>query len=293
MLALMLSFGGHAPARAGAAVEIGVIQYNAKAHNGGWSDKKPWDALGKQLDLIATTIHAEEVDFVTLDQAGWPMLAAELASRGLPNWTTVVSKCTDEPTQLSFSPNWTLIQAGGATNPIVDGPTPEKCWDKGRPYNIAYLHDAKKNIDVLFVLVHFPHCPDLPDPTSGDLGCLKRWNIKGVLKDAAAVVGPSVDLKNVHFIASGDMNELGGTGDAKDFAPIFGLFGALEISPLLNSCCYNSSWIYQYDHVVANGAGGITAAILPAPYPLGDPNYHGSHDAINEEHKAIYAKVKF
>ncbi len=306
ILASLLFLGQFSPAWAGGTVEVGVLQYNVKENNGGWVNGNGFDALDKQMDLIVKTMKAKQVDFITLEQAPSPRLTDELDKRGIKGWTTYTSKCSHERTQLNFSPDWEEVKANGTTNPIVDGDQPEECWDIGRPYNIAFLHNKKTNIDVLVVLAHFPHCWGLDDtPPPPHIGqyfedCRnknKDWQIPKFQSDVQAVVGATVGahLDKVHLIVAGDMNELGGAGDAGLFAPLFGAFGDLKVSTPLVSCCFaqgDGDWVHKFDHIVANSGDG-NAAIIPAPYPLGDPNFVNKQGKGNEEHKAIYSVVKF
>jgi hypothetical protein len=92
-------------------------------------------------------------------------------------------------------------------------------------------------------------------------------------------------FENLTSRCSGDMNELGGSGDTKLFKPIFSDFGDLNISDELFTCCDDSHWTDPFDRIVTHVSDMPKATIIDAKYPLIPP--------VSEEHKAIYGVVTF
>lgn len=305
---------------------FGVIQYNAKASQGGWTpDPKYGAPLANQIALLVDKVkdksNPSPVEFVSLDQAGAPatpagiplacdptkidsqlLLSCAFQQNGLLGWKTVVSECNSEQTELSYSPEWELVPTAG--NPLVNGygQARWKCWSKGRSYNIALFRKIKTNEQVLFVIVHMPHRLPICTPTPGG-GSKCDWNIQQFQKDIGTVAGKGTSLKSMHLVVAGDMNDMGNDNDPANFQPIFGAFGDVAISqqaivPPVPTCCANDRYTAGfYDRVVTNGGTVPTAAIVNLQghtYPLnkkmsGFPGPCG----CNEEHKAIYSEVTF
>ena len=103
---------------------VGVIEYNAKASQGGWTTKygKPSPPLPLQIDLIADKINdtsnPSPVQFIALVQAGNDgttscpndyLISCALAAKGLTGWKTIISVCKYDQTQLAYSSDWELV----------------------------------------------------------------------------------------------------------------------------------------------------------------------------------------
>lgn len=295
LLGWMLAFSP-ITAKAAGQTAVGVIQYNVKGGQGGWTKKGGAqgneDIRAKQVALIVKEISARKaagdpVDFITLEQADMPLLQDDLQNAGLLNWNTLISVCKYDQIQLSYSPDWQLAA----------GTTPASgCWQQGRPYNIASFSNARTGATVLYVIVHMPHIQHLNQCTvpitPSDFGA---WHLSSFTGDVAKVAG-SGDLAKLNLIISGDMNELGACGTPGDFANIFSAFGAVTKSPNRNSCCDDNGFTAAFDHIVTNtGTISKTAIIDDGVYPL-DPGFNervctGSYCPRNEEHKAIYGVV--
>src|SRR3954468_21969400 len=233
---------------------VGVIEYNAKASNGGWTANygKPSPPLPLQIQLITDKINDKSnpspVQFIALVQAGdngtraCPndyLISCALADKGLKGWSTIIDKCDDDQTQLAYSSDWELVP-NLKRNPLIDSYDRDVCWaqrsprrtDHGRPYNIAYFQNSTSKEMLLFVIVHMPHgqpdnCQGKPCPY--DNGKF-MWDVAQFQRDVRSVVGSRIDLRDVHLIIAGDMNSLGGDADPKSFAPIFADFGTMQIS---------------------------------------------------------------
>jgi len=279
-------------AHAASAQTIGVIQYNVKSGQRGWTTQN--DVLDKQTHLVTDEVKSAPVDFIALEQApekpgvARSNISVALAKDGVAGWKTIISRCELDVTQLAYSPDWQLVVAANTGNPLVDGLNPQYGWiprgcgsHHARPFNIAYFHNAKSGADVLFVINHLPHCGNTAT-------CTKPWDVGKFKQDVKSVVGAGADLTKIRLIAAGDMNELGGSDDAKAFDPLFSAFGALQISTNLLTCCADSSFQYSFDRLVANSADRPKAIILDGvAYPI-NPDLKN-----NEEHKAIYGVVSF
>jgi hypothetical protein len=308
MLKIFISFGlvastfllalSNAPADSAGQTTIGVMQYNVKGGQGGWTDIDQIRA--KQIQLIVNEIKelkakASPIDFITLEQAHPPALAEDLREAGLLGWTTIGSQCpqrdpnkSPDDLQLSYSADWALVAKAGQ-NPLVEGYTANACWEWGRPYNIAYFHNKKTDVNVLFVIVHMPHC------WYGLVGCFDEWHVPDFMNDVRKAVGDGlVDLKLLNFIASGDMNELGQDGGPTDFEFVFKQFGAVTKSPNVKTCCQDNGFSASYDHLVTNRGTILETSIIDnGAYPI-DPDFDARHpngEVHNEEHKAIYGVV--
>jgi hypothetical protein len=341
-LALVLApvFAWRSGALATSAISIGVIEYNAKASQGGWTlnygDPIP---LPLQIDLIANKINdasnPDPVQFIALVQAGDGgarncvdkqgnvndyLISCALAAKGLKGWTTIISACDDDQTQLAYSADWTLV-ANTAQNPLVDGyqsddPTKYKdvCWadlspvksDHGRPYNIAYFQHGKTGETVLFVIVHMPHgypddCQNNPCPYGNGKF---MWDVPQFKSDVRSVVGPNVDLKKVRLLVTGDMNSLGEHADPKLFAPIFDDFGAVKVSEEVTkapdpTCCADDGYMFFFDRIVTNSSHEpsyepiyLTEGGRRYDYPLNKKKFTPS-ERENKEHKATYGVADF
>lgn len=266
---------------------IGVIQYNVKGGQGGW-DK----AHKHQVELIAKTISQkkdqDKVDFVALQQADItpgipdPLLSDELSSQQINGWSTIVSACYYDTTQIAYSSRWQLV-GNLPNNPLVNDTQPQYGWLKqgcqgaagpggGRPYNMAYFENKQNpSLKVLFVSNHFPH------------GGQGEFDVLGFINSAKSVTAES-DLSKIKLIVAGDMN----TNDYKVFNDVFGKFGNVKVSQDFITCCQNDNWIYAFDHIVTNSPHNIYAEIIEADYPLNKESTQA-----NEEHKSIYGKVEF
>jgi hypothetical protein len=316
-------FGWSSGAMAANQLSIGVIQYNAKASQGGWtSDPAYGDPLKKQIalivDKIRDTSNPSPVQFIALEQAGTHsknctanndfLVSCALEHSGLAGWKTILSECDFDQTQLAYSSDWELVAT--AHNPLVDGykslgsKDPDKCWaqawSKGRPYNIAYFQHVKTKETVLFVIVHMPHqYPDCAGPTC-PYGGKYYWDVPQFKRDIQTVVGANVDLKKVHLIVAGDMNDLGNDNDPAKFASIFGDFGNIAISqqkknPPDPTCCQDNGYQTFFDRIVTNSGDQPQAEVIYLKgydYPL-DKTTDFPNGRHNEEHKAIYGEVTF
>lgn len=303
---------------------VGIIEYNAKASQGGWTTKygKPSPPLPLQIDLIADKINdtsnPSPVQFIALVQAGnngtrnCPndyLISCALAGRGLAGWKTIISVCEQDLTQLAYSSDWELVPNLKA-NPLVDGYDRDVCWaelsprrsDHGRPYNIAYFQNRASKELVLFVIVHMPHgqpdnCQGQPCPYgNGKL----MWDVPQFKRDVRSVIGAKVDLKTVHLLVVGDMNDLGNDADPKRFAPIFADFGDVKISkqaktPPDPTCCADNGYATFFDRIVSNGSAEPSYEVVYLKghdYPL-DKLRKLPNGRVNEEHKATYGVAKF
>jgi hypothetical protein len=322
---LALSAAGPASVAMAGQFSVGVIEYNAKASQGGWTTDYG-NVLAKQIKLIVDKINDKSnpspVQFIALDQAGIDsrtctakndfLISCALEHNQLPGWTTIISDCEPEQIELAYSSDWKLVAAPNTTNPLVDGynkddPTKYRnvCWaektpgDRGRPYNIAYFENVASKERVLFVIVHMPHqYPDCAGPNCTYAGKY-YWDIPQFKADVQTVVGVNVDLTKVHLIAAGDMNDLGNDAVPAKFASIFGDFGAVTISaqsivPPFKTCCEDDGFMAgYYDRIVTNST--VTpkySVIKPNIYPL-NPNKTVKHGRPNKEHKATYGEVIF
>ena len=149
---LALSCAGPASPAMAAQFSVGVIEYNAKASQGGWTTLYG-DVLAKQIKLIVDKIrdpsNPSPVQFIALDQAGITsrtcnatndyLISCALEDKGLPGWTTIISDCDPEQIELAYSKEWKLVVAPNTTNPLVDGyhnddPTKYRsvCWAQKR-----------------------------------------------------------------------------------------------------------------------------------------------------------------
>jgi hypothetical protein len=323
---LALSSAGPAPgAMAGSQFSVGVIEYNAKESQGGWTTQYG-DVLGKQIKLIVDKIRDKSnpspVQFIALDQAKAEsrtctanddtLVSCALEHNQLPGWTTIVSDCEPEQIELAYSKDWKLVVAPNTTNPLVDGyhnddPTKFRsvCWAekthgaRGRPYNIAYFENAASKETVLFVIVHMPHL--YPDNCTGPKCYAGNyyWDIPQFKRDVQTVVGANTDLTKVHLIVAGDMNDLGNDADPAKFVSIFGDFGAITISeqtisPPFITCCANDGYTAGlYDRIVTNSTVAPKYSVIdPNIYPLNKTKVL-SHNRVNKEHKATYGEVIF
>jgi hypothetical protein len=311
-------------AMAGSQFSVGVIEYNAKESQGGWTTKYG-DVLGKQIKLIVDKMRDKSnpspVQFIALDQAKVQsrtctanddsMISCALEHNQLPGWTTIISDCEPEQIELAYSKDWRLVAAPNTTNPLVDGyntddPTKFRnvCWaerthgDRGRPYNIAYFENVASKETVLFVIVHMPH--QYPDNCTGPKCYAGNyyWDIPQFKRDVQTVVGANVDLTKVHLIAAGDMNDLGNDNDPAKFVSIMGDFGAVKISeqtisPPYTTCCANDGYTAgYYDRIVTNSTVAPQYSVIdPSIYPLNKQQLPGNR--INKEHKATYGEVIF
>lgn len=290
VLALLLLVG---LSHSGRATEIGIIQYNVKGGQGGWTTAN--DVVGQQIRLIARQVQQRVVDFIALEQADLqagvpgPIISESLEKEGLTGWHTVVSACNKDTTQLAFSSTWELIKSPAATNPLLNGNSKQRGWvpggcekGDGRPYNIAYLQNRKTAFKVLVVIVHMPHCHE-QEPTH----CLDRWNLSTFREDMRSVVGAD-GVRGTNLIVVGDMNELAHRGDPAVFERLFVNFGKLQLSSELLTCCYDSNWSFSFDRIIANsGEPPVTEILMDGGYPL------NAQFPRNEEHKAIFGTVLF
>jgi hypothetical protein len=221
--------------------QIGIIQYNVKGGQGGWTTVN--GVLDKQVQLIANQIKTNGVDFITLEQAsekpGSPdpfSISHRLDKQGLTGWNTIVSVCNKDVTQLSFSSDWRLVEVPKKGNPLLNAAFPQRGWkaggcepgSDGRPYNIVYLQN-KAMLKVLLVIVHMPHCHE------NAAICTSHWNLDRFHEDITMVVGTS-NTSSINLIVAGDMNELGDRGDPNIFDLIFPNFNKLHLSNPLHSC---------------------------------------------------------
>jgi len=325
MLALLSPWSG---ATAGQ-FSVGVIEYNAKASQGGWSRTGKPPPLPLQLELIANkvkdTSNSSPVQFIALVQAGDGgthgctddngkpndfLISCALNRKGVKGWNTIISICNYDQTQLAYSPDWKLVKA------LVDDYGTDSCWtdrDSGRPYNIAYFQNGTSNEKLLFVIVHMPHgypddCQTQPCPYGGGKFA---WNVPQFKTDVRSVVGAGVDLTTVRLLIAGDMNDLGNDADPKRFAPIFDDFGAVKISKQAKSppdptCCTDNGFTTFFDRIVTNDPANepsyevvyLTKGGKIVDYPLNKqtiiPNRKDpSKPRHNEEHKATYGVAKF
>jgi hypothetical protein len=282
------------PAHSGQATEIGIIQYNVKAGQGGWTTVN--DVVGQQIRLIAREAKKNIADFIAVEQADLeagmpgPIISDGLEKEGLTGWRTVVSACNKDATQLAFSSSWELVELSAATNPLLNGTSKQRGWidggceanGDGRPYNIAYFRNKTTAFKVLFVIVHMPHCHE-HEPAR----CLDRWSLAAFQEDMRSIVGTD-DARGMNLIVVGDMNELGHHGDPLVFERLFSNFGKLKLSPALLSCCYDSNWTFSFDRILTNSSTAPVATILmDGGYPL------NAQFPKNEEHKAIFGTVRF
>jgi hypothetical protein len=322
---LALSSAGPASSAMAGQFSVGVIEYNAKASQGGWTIDYD-DVLAKQIKLIVDKIRDKSnpspVQFIALDQAFIDsrtctakndfLISCALEHNQLPGWTTIISDCEPEQIELAYSKDWKLVSAPNTTNPLVDGyakDDPAKyrnvCWaekthgDRGRPYNIAYFENVASKETVLFVIVHMPH--QYPDNCTGPKCYAGKyyWDIPQFKRDVQTVVGANVDLTKVHLIAAGDMNDLGNDADPAKFVSIFGDFGAVTISaqsivPPYITCCANDGYTAGlYDRIVTNSAVTPKQSVIdPNIYPLNKTKIL-PHNRVNKEHKATYGEVIF
>ena len=310
-------------------LSIGVIEYNAKASQGGWSMSGDPPPFPLQIELIANKIkdksNPSPVQFVALvqagnggtqgcvDKSGRPndfLISCALDRKGLKGWNTIISVCDYDQTQLAYSSEWKLVKS------LVDDYQKDVCWtakSQGRPYNIAYFQNSSSKEMLLFVIVHMPHgYPDDCQSQSCPYGGGKfAWNVPQLKEDVRKVVGPTVDLRNVRLLIAGDMNDLGNDADPKRFAPIFDDFGDVKISkqsrtPPDPTCCADNGYSTFFDRIVTNGAVEpgyevvylTTGNRLTTYYPLNKlksiPNKKDpSRPRRNEEHKATYGVAKF
>lgn len=321
----LLALASAGPGAMATQFSVGVIEYNAKASQGGWTTDYG-NILAKQIKLIVDKINDKSnpspVQFIALDQAFIDsrtctanndfLVSCALEHNKLPGWTTIISDCEPEQIELAYSKDWKLVSAPNTTNPLVDGyhkDDPAKyrnvCWaektpgDRGRPYNIAYFENVASKETVLFVIVHMPH--QYPDNCTGPKCYAGKyyWDIPQFKRDVQTVVGANVDLTKVHLIAAGDMNDLGNDADPAKFVSIFGDFGAVTISaqsivPPFNTCCANDGYTAGlYDRIVTNSTVTPKYSVIdPNIYPL-NPNKIVKHNKVNKEHKATYGEVIF
>jgi hypothetical protein len=184
------------------ATEIGIIQYNTKDGQGGWTSGG--DVLGYQLALIAGKIKTDRVDFIALEQAGQQTKISDALDQkyNLQGWKTIISVCGYEHTQLAYSSEWEV------TKELSSESLYPYCWSNGRPYNIVYFKN-KSNFSLLFVIAHFPHCHiGLMQPCTSQ----SKWDSAEIAKfknNVRLVAGDDVDLKTLPLVVAGDMNELG------------------------------------------------------------------------------------
>jgi hypothetical protein len=326
LVLLALSSAGPASrAMAGSQFSVGVIEYNAKESQGGWTTQYG-DVLAKQIKLIVDKINDKSnpspVQFIALDQAKAEsrpctanddtLVSCALEHNQLPGWTTIVSDCEPEQIELAYSKDWKLVDAPNTTNPLVDGyhnddPTKFRsvCWAekthgaRGRPYNIAYFENVASKETVLFVIVHMPH--QYPDNCTGPKCYAGNyyWDIPQFKRDVQTVVGANVDLTKVHLIVAGDMNDLGNDNDPAKFTSILGDFGAVKISeqtisPPSITCCANDDFTAgYYDRFVTNSTVAPQYSVIdPNIYPLNKTKIL-QHNRVNKEHKATYGEVIF
>ena len=308
---------------------VGVIEYNAKASQGGWSMTGKPPPFPLQIDLIANKVkdksNASPVQFIALVQAGDGgtqgcvgnngrpndyLISCALNRRGLQGWNTIVSVCDYDQTQLAYSSEWKLVKA------LVNDYQKDVCWtakDQGRPYNIAYFQNGNSKEMLLFVVVHMPHgYPDDCQSQSCPYGGKFAWNVPQFKADVQSVVGSGVDLKTVRLLIAGDMNDLGNDADPKRFVPIFDDFGPVKISkqaktPPDPTCCADNGYSTFFDRIVTNDRfsepsyevvyltrrNGLTTY-----YPLNKldiiPNKKNpDKPRRNEEHKATYGVAIF
>ena len=324
LVLLALSSAGPASGVMAGQFSVGVIEYNAKASQGGWTTDYD-NVLAKQIKLIVDKIRDKSnpspVQFIALDQAGIDsrtctakndfLISCALEHNQLPGWTTIISDCEPEQIELAYSKDWKLVSAPNTANPLVDGynkDDPAKfrnvCWaektqgDRGRPYNIAYFENVASKETVLFVIVHMPH--QYPDCPGSNCAYGKYdWDIPQFKRDVQTVVGANVDLTKVHLIAAGDMNDLGNDAVPAKFVSIFGDFGAVTISaqaivPPYTTCCANDGYTAgYYDRLVTNSTVTPKYSVIdPNIYPL-NKNKIVKHGRVNKEHKATYGEVIF
>jgi hypothetical protein len=301
-------------------IAIGVIQYNAKGgKDHGWKSNPA--TLPSQVDLIANKIDSLSdpknpgpIDFITLVQATDPALSDELQSRKLSGWKTVEGGCIGvdrngvkyiEGTQIAYSQDWDLVKSATAANPLADDFHKSYCWTPGRPYNMAYFNNVKNGLNLLYIVVHFPHCYFGRD-VKALRQCLDQWSgFDEFDSHVMQVTGAETldDLKRIKVIISGDTNELGEAGagssppfpaDSDGYEQIFPRFGPLVVSTLdAPSCCGDNGWTSHFDRIVTNNPADKPQAFIIHPktgdYPLLTPK--PGHQ--NEEHKAIYGVVRF
>jgi hypothetical protein len=116
----------------GRATEIGIIQYNVKGGQGGWTAVN--DIVTQQIRLIARQVKLGTVDFIALEQADLqagvpgPIISDSLEKDGLTGWNTIASACNKDTTQLAFSSTWELVKATAVTNPLRNGTSKQPGW---------------------------------------------------------------------------------------------------------------------------------------------------------------------
>ena len=279
----------------------GIIQYNVKGGQGGWTAES--QTRVKQVALIINEIKqlkgaAKPIDFITLEQADQPLLADDLVKAGMRGWTTIVSQCGQNTSkappdkiQLSYSDDWVLIKGPALQNPLANSYALDVCWMPGRPYNIAYFKNKRNHLEVIIVVVHLPHCRN-----RDFAACETGWHSAEFIENLRKVVpGYLTEARQPTLIVSGDLNELGEDGGLMDLAHLFGQSGpAFFKSTNVKTCCEDNGFVGAYDHIVTNG-GSIseTEIIEDGAYPFNpDFNKHHPNERVhNEEHKAMYSVV--
>lgn len=318
--------------QADSSTSFGIIQYNVKAGQGGWSDKN--GSRDVEVSLIADKMTdpnlPSPVEFISLVQVNDSPISTLL---GLENWKTIISGCDAEHdgtayvagTQIAYdSKRWKLVDRQNITNPLSKdkGYNSNLCWaklgshDQGRPYNIAYFEDQRSKTRLLLLVVHMPHCGAYPRQSSegdffgkGDLNalaaCLEKWDgAPAFYNNILKVTGSTkADLKDINVMIVGDTNELGNattgssgpfTGDPAGYQAVFKNFGHLVVTTLAGTtCCNQDGWTNYFDRVVTNNTSDTPYATIIQPKNCKRPEQCYPLFGAAEEHKAIYAVVTF
>jgi len=281
---------------------INLIQYNVKASSGGWRNNSQDRVLSKQIAMLEQQIQATKngVDFITLEEATddsnhkkpSPLLSELLNGKGLGSWKTVSSLSSIDATQLSYNAaKWECLALVNNQETI---PNFEPEWIKARAYNMAYCQlKNNKNFKILIVINHIPHLGAQERP-------FNEWKSDAFYADAAKLTKtPFSKLSQIKIIFAGDFNELGdaATTTYKNeytslFAPFVSKNHPMYLSENIQTCCFNSNWKYNFDHVVTN-----LAIVKPIETKIINPNNYPLITTTtiqnNEEHKAIIATITF
>ena len=135
---LALSSAGPASSAMAGQFSVGVIEYNAKESQGGWTTGYG-NVLAKQIKLIVERFATIPVQAPCSSSSRSirpkpscrtcianddTLVSCALEHNQLPGWTTIVSDCEPEQIELAYSKDWKLVAAPNTTNPRSTATTP-------------------------------------------------------------------------------------------------------------------------------------------------------------------------
>ena len=179
--------------------------------------------------------------------------------------------------------NWSLVKAydpGDTCFADSHGPF------KGRPFSAALLRNVHDKSEIVFIGVH----PGHPSGGSGNQdfenGAKPVWDAYNQLVSAGS--------NNPKLIISGDFN-LGCSTAAQQITNSSNGAVSIDASQCSNppkTCCYDSGFAGDYDHVFTNLPSAKVATVIPATY-TGPFTPKSSPKSESEEHKPAAGAITY